>query len=85
MNRSSLKNRCSKWKSKEIFLALKRVKQICTNLTKKPKRNYFKNASDKNSWTDEELNVLSDDAITLDEGGKMVNDNNEVTKIFNEL
>ena len=41
MNRSKLKNRYTKWPSRENFLALKKQKNICKNLKKKTKKNYF--------------------------------------------
>lgn len=46
-----MKNSCTKWKSRGNFLDLKKSKQICTNLTKQAKRNYFKKASNKNNST----------------------------------
>ena len=41
MNRSKLKNRYTKWLSHENFLAFKKQKNICKNLNKKTKKNYF--------------------------------------------
>ena len=41
MNRSKLKNRYTKWPSRENFLAFKKQKNICKNLNKKVKKNYF--------------------------------------------
>ena len=41
MNRSKLKNRYTKWPSRENFLAFKIQKNICKDFNKKTKKNYF--------------------------------------------
>ena len=41
MNSSKLKNRYTKWLSRENFLAFNKQKNICKNLSKKTKKNYF--------------------------------------------
>ena len=41
MNRSKLKSRYTKWPSRENFLAFEKQKNICKNLNKKTKKNYF--------------------------------------------
>ena len=41
MNKSKLKDRYTKWLSHETFLAFKKQKNICKNLNKKTKKNYF--------------------------------------------
>ena len=41
MNRSKLKSRYRKWPSLENFLAFEKQKNICKNLNKKTKKNYF--------------------------------------------
>ena len=41
MNRSKLRNRYTKWPSRENFLAFKEQKNICKNLNKKTKKNYL--------------------------------------------
>ena len=41
MNRSKLKNRYTKWPSRENFLAFKKQKNICKNLNIKTKKKYF--------------------------------------------
>ena len=41
MNTSKLKNKYTKWPFRENFLAFKKQKNICKNLDKKTKKNYF--------------------------------------------
>ena len=41
MTRSRIKNKYNKWPSRENFLALKQIKNKCTNLTKTAKKQYF--------------------------------------------
>ena len=82
INRSRMKNKYTKQKSGWNSLALKRTKQIFTDLTKKLQRKSPRKASEKNESTKKDLwksvspsftneNVLSD-LITLDEGGKII-------------
>lgn len=39
VKKSKLKNICSKWSSRENFLAIKKQKNICKNLSKNTKKN----------------------------------------------
>ena len=41
MNRSKLKSRYTKWPSRENFSVFKKQMNICKNLNKKTKKNYF--------------------------------------------
>ena len=41
MTRSRIKNKYNKWPSRENFLALKQIKNKCTNLTKTSEKQYF--------------------------------------------
>ena len=41
MNRSKLKNKYTKWPSRENVLPFKKQKNICKNLNKKTIKNYF--------------------------------------------
>ena len=43
MTRSRIKNKYNKWLSTENFVALKQVKNKCTNLTKTAKNNILRN------------------------------------------
>ena len=88
--RSKIKNKYNKWESREDFLALKQIKNKCTNLTKTAKKQYFAKSSEnqpstnKSFWISISLfltnkNVRSDDVITLKEKGRLTN--NELEKI----
>ena len=47
MNRSKLKNRYTQWLPRENFLEFKKQKNICQNLNKKTKKNYFSKITSK--------------------------------------
>ena len=49
MNKSNTRNKYMKWSSTENFLAMKRAKSYCNNLTRTTKKNFFQNVS-KNSF-----------------------------------
>ena len=81
MTRSRIKNKYNKWPSRENFLALKQIKNKCTNLTKTAKKQYFAKSAENQPLTNESFwnsissfltdkNVRNDDVITLNEKGR---------------
>ena len=89
MTRSRIKNKYNKWPSRENFLALKQIKNKCTNLTKTTKKQYFAKYAENQPLTNKSFwnsilafltnkNVINDDAIILNEKGLLINDELEV-------
>ena len=85
MTRSRIKNKYNKWPSRENFLALKQIKNKCTNLTKTAKEQYFAKSAENQPLTNKSFwnskspfltnkNVRNDDVITLKEKGRLIND-----------
>ena len=56
MNKSKTRNKHIKWSSRENFLAMKRAKNYCNNLTRTTKKNFFQRvtksgfANNKKCW-----------------------------------
>ena len=95
MNRSKLKNRYTKWPSRENFLAFKIQKNICKDLNKKTKKNYFSKITsngvigNKQFWNTVKPFLTykgfpHNEDIALHIGDKTVTDCNELVKEFNE-
>ena len=95
MNRFKLKNRYTKWPSRENFLTFKKQKNICKNLNKKTKKNYFSKITSngvmghKQFWNTVKpfltsKGFLHNEDIALHIGDKSVTDCNELAKEFNE-
>ena len=88
MTRSRIKNKYNKWPSREKFLALKQIKNKCTNLTKTAKKQYFAKPAENQPLTNESFrNLISsfltnknvrNDVITLEGKGRVRNDELEV-------
>ena len=81
MTRSRIKKKYNKWPSRETFLALKQIKNTCTNLTKTAKKQYFAKSTENQPLTNKSFwnsispfltnkNVRNDDVITLNEKGR---------------
>ena len=51
MTRSRIKNKYNKWPSRENFLALKQIKNKCTNLTKTAEKQYFAKSAENQPLT----------------------------------
>ena len=94
MTRSRIKNKYNKWPSRQNFLALKQIKNKCTNLTKAAKKQYFAKSFEKQPLTNKSLwnsispfptnkNVRNDDVITLKEKGRLINDGLEFAAMLN--
>ena len=95
MNRSKLKNRYTNRPSRENFLAFKKQKNICKNLNKKTKKNYFSKITSKGTMGNKQFwnrvkpfltskGFLHNDDIALRIGDNIVTDCNELAKEFNE-
>ena len=98
MTRSRLKHKYTKWPSRENFLALKRIKNKCArpfNMAKFAKKQYFKEAtsqgimSSKSFWNAVKpfltnKGIVTNDIITLEENGQLINDEKEVAEILND-
>ena len=75
-------------------MALKKAKKIRTNLIKTPKEIVLKKLFKTTIWQNKSSAsqvkssflknkyILSDDAVTINEAGKMINDDYEVVKAF---
>ena len=85
MTRSRIKNKYNKWPSRENFLALKQIKNKCTNQTKTAKKQYFAKSAENQPLTNKSFwnskspfvtnkNVRNYDVITLKEKGRLIND-----------
>ena len=93
MTRSRIKNKYNKWPSREKFLALKQIKNKCTNLTKTAKKQYFAkpaenqpltNGSFRNSISSILTNKnVRNDVITLKGKGRVRNGELEVVESLN--
>ena len=95
VNRYKLKNRYKKWPSLENFLTFKKQSNICKNLNKKTKKNYFSKITsngvmgNKQFWNTVQpflmaKGFLHNEDIVLHIGDKTVTDCNELAKEFNE-
>ena len=58
MNRFKFKNRYTKWPSRENFLTFKKQKNICKNLNKKTKKNYFSKITSNPKWSNGKQIIL---------------------------
>ena len=95
ITRSKHKNRSTKWPSRENFLAFKKQKNICKNLNKKTKKNYFPKVTsngvmgNKQFWNTVKpfltsKGFLHNEDMALYIGDKTVTGCNELAKEFNE-
>ena len=94
MTRSKIKNKYSKWPSKENFLALKQIKNKWTNLAKTVTKQYSAKSTENQPLTNKSFwnsispfltnkNVRNDDVITLKEKALLINDEPKVAEILN--
>ena len=74
ITRSWIKNKYNKWLSRENFLALKQIKNKCTNVTKTAKKQYFAKSAENQRWND---------VIILKEKVRFINDELEVAETSN--
>ena len=94
MNRSRLRNKYNKWKSRENYIAYRQAKRLCDTLCENAKIQYFKNATSNGVMTNKDFwrvmkpaltnkGVISSDVIILEENGKLISDESELVEIFN--
>ena len=94
MTRSRIKKKYNKWPSRETFLALKQIKNTCTNLTKTAKKQYFAKSTENQPLTNKSFwnsispfltnkNVKNDDVITLNEKERLINDELKIEETLN--
>ena len=80
--------------SRENFLTMKSMINECNSLSKKAKRQYFKKCTSKNSWNNKQFwnlnkpfltnkSSISSHSLTINEKDKFIDDENELSKIFN--
>ena len=94
MNRSRLRTKYNKWKSRENFVAYRLAKRECDILTEKAKSLYFSKATKNGIMTNKEFwklmkpaltnkGVISSDTIILEENGDLISDESKLAEIFN--
>ena len=94
MTRFTIRNKYNKWPSRENFLALKQIKNKCTNLTKTAKKQYIAKSAENQPLTNQSFwnsislfltnkNVRNDDVISLNEKGRLINDQLESAETLN--
>ena len=94
MQRSRLRNKYNKWKSRENYVALQQAKKHCKFLSKKARKEYFQKATENGIMTNKAFWKLAKPmltnksgaqgtAITLKEEGEFISDEKELVNIFN--
>ena len=94
MDRSRLRNKYNKWRSRENYIAYRQAKRNCDILCESAKSQYYKNATKKGIMTNKEFwkvmkpaltnkGVISSDVIILEENGKLISDESKLVEIFN--
>ena len=94
MNRSRCRHKYVKLPSRENFLTMKSMINKCNSLSKKARRQYFKKCTSKNSWNNKQFwnlnkpfltnkSSISSHSLTINEKDKFIDDENELSKIFN--
>ena len=63
-NKSRLRNKYNKWKSRENYIAYRQAKRDCDKLTDMAKSNYFKRATEKGIMTNKEFWKIMKPALT---------------------
>ena len=95
MDKSKAKNKYVKWPSRENYLLFKNVKNKCTSINKKAKKDYFKNATKDGIMTNKKFwNVLkpfltnkgsfSEDQLSIEINNHLVTDEKTLADTFNE-
>ena len=94
MDRSRIRNKYNKWKSRENYLDLQNIKKKCKSLAKKAKHEHFNKVLSNNNMTNKDFwklvkPALSDkncdfgSTIILNEDGILVSSEKELVEIFN--
>ena len=95
IDKSKAKNKYVKWPSREIYLLFKKVKNKCTSINKKAKKDYFKNATKDGIMTNKKFwNVLkpfltnkgsfSADQLTIEINNQLITDEKTLADTFNK-
>ena len=95
MDKSKAKNKYVKWPSRENYLLFKNVKNKCTSINKKAKKDYFKNATKDGIMINKKFwNVLkpfltnkgsfSEDKLSIEINNQLVTDEKTLADTFNE-
>ena len=95
MLRSKLRNQFLKTKTQESKLKYNKQRNLCVSITRKAKRSYYENldlkeiTDSKKFWaTVKPLfsnKIKSTEYITLEENGKVISNDKELARIFNEF
>ena len=95
MNNSKAKNKYLNWPSRENFISYKRIKNKCNSLTKKAKRDFFKEAAKDGTMTNKTFwhtvkpflttyGYIFDDFIGSENEGNLICNEQELVEPFNE-
>ena len=94
INKSKSRNKYIKWPPRENFLAMKRAKNYCNNLTRTTKKNFFQSvtksgfANNKKFWNTVKpfltnKDFLTDDNISIKVNDELVTDKTKLANLFN--
>ena len=94
MNKSKTRNKYMKWPSRENFLATKRAKNYCNNLTRTTKKNFFQRvtesslANNKKFWNTvkqflTDKGFLTNDNISIKFNEDLATDKTKLANLFN--
>ena len=95
MNNSKAKNKYLNWPSRENFISYKRTKNKCNSLTKKAKRDFFKEAAKDGTMTNKKFwhtvkpflttyGYIFNDFIGTENEGNLICNEQELVEPFNE-
>ena len=70
MQRSRLRNKYNKWKSRENYVALQQAKKLCKFLTNKARNEYFKKATENGIMTNKDFWKLAKPMLTNKSGAQ---------------
>ena len=95
MNKSKAKNKYLNRPSRENFISYKRTKNKCNSLTKKPKRDFFKEATKDGSMPSKKFwcivkpfltnnGCISNNFISIENEGNPICNEQELVELFNE-
>ena len=93
--KSKARNKYLKWPSRENYLSHKKTKNKCNTLTKKAKKNFFREAtkdgimSNKRFWSTVKpfltnKGCISNDFISIEKDGELISNEKELVELFNE-
>ena len=95
MEKSKARNKYLKWPSRENYLSHKKTKNKCNTLTRKAKKNFFREAtkdgimSNKKFWSTVKpfltnKGCISNDFISIEKDGELISNEKELVELFNE-